>query len=131
MNAGQPDAENEPASPRARRRLSAQDSRERRRTLVTGALFAALCMLLVNAVVGENGYLATLTARREEGALKARLSRIRMDNQELQQAARRLSTDPAALEETARRELGLMKPGETLLVIHDSAPAPSSASASK
>jgi len=119
MDSVQPDADAEVAAPRSKRRFPAQDSRDRRRTLISGALFTVLCMLLINAVLGENGYLATLAARREEAALLARRSRLRLENQELKLAARRLTTDPSALEETARRELGLLRPGETLLVIRD------------
>ena len=85
-------------------------------------------MLLVNAFVGENGYLATLASRREAATLRTKLALVRMENQQLQQSARRLTNDPTALEETARRELGLMKPGETLLVIRDSKPAPNAPS---
>jgi cell division protein FtsB len=33
--------------------------------------------------------------------------------------ARRLRDDPAAIEEQARRELGLIKPGEVLFIIKD------------
>jgi len=117
MDSGQPDADTDVA-PR-KRRLPAQEARDRRRTLITRALFTVLCMLLVNAVVGENGYLATLAARRDEANLLAKRSRLRLENQELQQAARRLMNDPTALEETARRELGLLRPGETLIVIRD------------
>jgi cell division protein FtsB len=124
----QPDADVDAGAPRSKRRFPAQDARERRRVLISGTLFTLLCMLLVNAVLGENGYLATLAARRDEAALLARRSRLRMENYELQQAARRLTSDPAALEETARRELGLLRPGETLLVIRDiDRPAPGAA----
>ena len=110
-------------SPRARRRISAQDTRDRRRTLLVGALVTALGFLLVNAVVGENGYLATLAARREHAALVEKVTRLRVANQDLQQQSRRLVDDPTALEEAARRQLGLIKPGETLLVIRDTTPA--------
>lgn len=129
MNSGpSEDAADAPISPRAKRRVSAEETRERRRTFLVGALATALCMLLVNAVVGENGYLATLASRREEAALRTKLALVRLENQQLQQSARRLADDPAALEEAARRELGLMKPGETLLVIRDSKPAASTPS---
>jgi cell division protein FtsB len=129
MDSIQPDGDLEVAAARSKRRFPAQDARDRRRALISGTLFTVMCMLLVNAVVGENGYLATLAVRREEAALLARRARLRMENQELQQAARRLTSDPSALEETARRELGLLRPGETLLVIRDiDRPAPGAAS---
>ena len=37
----------------------------------------------------------------------------------LREEARRLHEDPAAIEEIARRELGLMSPGEKLFIIKD------------
>jgi cell division protein FtsB len=117
----EPDADETPLPSRARRRVSAEETRVRRRTLIVGALGVALFMLLVNAVVGENGYLATLASRREQRALEARVAALRLDNQHLQQQSRRLLTDPSALEATARQELGLLKHGETLLIIRDSA----------
>ena len=40
----------------------------------------------------------------------------------LREDARRLREDPAAIEEIARRELGLMSPGEKLFIIRDVEP---------
>ena len=107
------------SSERGRRRLTAQETRDRRRRVLTWALSLALGMLLVNALVGENGYLATKRAGREEAVLRAQVARLRVENQRLQQDGRRLQDDPAAVEETARRELGMVGPGETLIVIRD------------
>ena len=106
-----------------RRRRSPQDSRDRRRRVVIWALSITLCALFVNALVGENGYLATIRAEREKVALEAELARVRIDNQQLQQQSRRLQTDPSALEEAARGELDFIKPGETLVVVRDAKPA--------
>jgi cell division protein FtsB len=105
--------------PSRRPRTPAVAVRERRRRLALWLLSTALCILVVNALVGESGYLATVAARRELAALEGRVARLRLENQQLQQEGRRLETDPSALEETARRELGLVRPGETLIVIHD------------
>jgi len=78
---------------------------------------------MVNALVGENGYLATLRARQEYQSLTAEVSRMRLENQQLRNDIRRLRDDPAALEEAARRHLQLLKPGETLVIIRDHRPA--------
>ncbi len=109
-----------PPTPTIRRRRSSQERQERRRRLLTWVLSAVLCILLVNALIGDNGYLATVFASREQAALQAEVARLRLENQRLQQESRRLQDDPAALEETARRELGLIRPGETLVILHDS-----------
>ena len=107
-----------PATPRARRRLrSAEDTRDRRRRHVTYGLSLALCALLVNSIIGENGYLATVRYRAERAELAAAVARLRLQNQDLQEERRRLLHDPAALEEAARRSLGLMRPGEKLLIV--------------
>ena len=71
----------------------------------------------VVALLGENGYFATLRAEREHAEVEAALTRLRMENQRLREEARRLREDPAALEEAARRDLGLARPGETLVVV--------------
>jgi cell division protein FtsB len=115
-----------PATRRARRRLrSAEDTRNRRRRRLTLGLSLALCVLAVNSIVGDNGYLATVRYRAEQAELSAAVARLRLNNQRLQQERQRLAQDPAALEEAARRSLGLIRPGETLLIVR---PATSPAS---
>ena len=52
----------------------------------------------------------------------ARLTAIRQDNAALRQRSRRLGHDPAAIEETAREELGLLRRGEILFLIKDRRP---------
>jgi|SoiMethySBSTD1v2_1073268.scaffolds.fasta_scaffold158259_4 cell division protein FtsB len=109
--------------PRSRRRLrSAQDTRARRQRILIWGLSIGLCVLLVNALIGENGYLATLRSERENAIAMAALARIRLENRQLQQAAQRLKSDPKAVEEAARRELGMIRPGETVVVVRDAAP---------
>lgn len=92
--------------------------------MVTGGLSVLLTVLLVNALFGENGYLASLRARRDIAVLQSSVATLRFQNQTLQDESRRLRKDPLTLEETARRELGLIKPGETLIILHDAAAAP-------
>lgn len=89
--------------------------------MITYALGTITFVLVVNALVGENGYLATLRANRETVELKSRLRQLREENQEIQEQIRRLRSDPSALEEAARRDLRLGKPGETMVVIKDDA----------
>src|SRR6185369_6098265 len=82
------------ARPRVRRRLSAQEVRERRRRVVTWALSILLGVLLVNAFVGESGYLANLQAARDQAILEDTVARLRLENQALQLQGRRLQFDP-------------------------------------
>jgi cell division protein FtsB len=107
--------------------LTAQDRRRQRRRWLTYGLLAASGVFMVNALVGETGYLATLRARREYNAVMAEIVKIRLENQALVEEARRLRHDPAALEEAARRQLGLTRPGEVLVIVKDARTPPSSA----
>jgi cell division protein FtsB len=83
------------------------------------AIFAVSFVLVVNALVGENGYLATAQARREAAEIAAQIQQVQSENQRLKDEIRRLKVDPAALEEAARRDLRLGKPGETMIIIKD------------
>ena len=84
-------------------------------------LFIA-AVIVVDGLVGERGLLATLRARREYDELSATIARERTENARLREQARRLREDPAAIEEIARRELGLIRPGEKVFIIKDIAP---------
>jgi len=107
-------------SARARRRVrGGEDIRQRRRRILSYALIAGAAALMVNAVVGENGYLASLRAQRQYAALASQVTKVRLENQQLREQARRLREDPAAVEDAARRDLGLIRPGETLIVLRD------------
>ena len=83
----------------------------------------ATVVVLVDALVGEHGLAATLRARRIYDVGQARLARMRAENAALRDAARRLATDPRAIEALARTELGLIRPGEVLFVIKPAKPA--------
>jgi cell division protein FtsB len=81
-------------------------------------LFAAI-VLIVDGLVGDRGFLAMLRARRQYDELSATLERQRAENARLRDEAGRLRNDPAAIEELARRELGLIRPGEKVFIIKD------------
>lgn len=81
------------------------------------ALFALL--IVVDALVGDRGLLAMLAARRQQAELAATIARQQAENARLSEEARRLREDPAAIEEIARRDLGLIRPGETVFIVKD------------
>lgn len=99
-----------------RRRLTADEIQQRRRRFFSWGLTIGLGILLINALVGENGYLATIRAEREEQALAAEVARLRRDSEDLRHARERLQNDDAAVEEAAR-ELGMIRDGETVVTI--------------
>ena len=81
------------------------------------------CVLVIDSLVGDKGVLQMLKKRQEARALDQSLAAARAENARLRQEADRLRNDPAALEELARKDLGLIKPGEKLFILRDAPPA--------
>jgi cell division protein FtsB len=81
-------------------------------------LLAAI-VLIMDGLVGDRGLMAMLRARRQYDELSASLAHQRAENERLRNEAARLRNDPAAIEELARRELGLIRPGEKVFIIKD------------
>ena len=110
------------------KKLSSADSgtqqprRRRRRAIQYGLVFLG-CVVIVPGLVGEKGLLTMLKARQQYRALETSLTASRAENARLREEARRLKEDPSAIEDLARRELGLIKPGEKLFIVKDAAPA--------
>lgn len=100
----------EPPRPLARRR----DNPWLRRAIVF-----LTCVLLAEALFGDRGLAETLRARRDYRQAFARLASLRTENAALRDEARRLLDDPTAIESAAREELGLLRPGEILVVVKD------------
>ncbi len=84
-------------------------------------VFAA-SVIVLDGFFGERGLLAMLRARHEYDELAASIARQRVENSRLREEARRLKEDPGAIEEIARRELGLIKPGEKVFIVRDVQP---------
>jgi cell division protein FtsB len=92
---------------------------DRTRRIVQMLLLFIAAVIVVDALVGEQGLFAMLRARRQAEELAATIARTRAENARLREEARRLTDDPAAIEEVARRELGLIRPGEKVFIIKD------------
>ena len=97
--------------------------RQRGRRLVQYGLLFLGCLLFLDALVGEKGFVENLKARQQFQALERSLGRLKDDNERLRKEAELLRTDPQTIEGIARRELGLMKPGEKLFIVKDADPA--------
>jgi cell division protein FtsB len=91
----------------------------RRRQWVQGAVIFAGCVVLVNALFGDRGLVATTQARAESQRALATLTHLKHENAGLREQARRLQEDPLAIETLAREDLGLIRPGEILVVVTD------------
>jgi cell division protein FtsB len=95
----------------------------RNRRLVHVLLLFVAAVIVVDGLVGERGLLAIMRARQEGDQLAAAIAHQRVENARLREEARRLREDPAAIEEVARRELGLIRPGERVFIVKDVPPA--------
>ena len=94
----------------------------RSRRIVQLLLVLGATVIIVDGLVGERGLLAMLRARHEYDDLAASIGRQRAENARLRDTARRLREDPTAIEEIARRELGLIRPGERVFIVKDVPP---------
>ena len=101
--------------------LTASITRRGRR-VVRYVLGFVTVVLVIDAIVGEKGLLTLLKARRDFSAVEQSLYGARRENARLREEARRLREDPTAIEELARRELGLIRPGEKLFIVRDVPP---------
>jgi len=91
--------------------------------MATWALLVGGGVLLVNAILGENGYLATLQLRRTEAVLLHELAQLRLENRDLRDHRERLESDPDTIEHTIRERLGYIRPGEVAVIVHEPPPA--------
>ena len=108
--------------PRVRRRVRTdKGDRQRRKKIWSYGLLLLSAALMVNALIGEKGYLANLQAKQEFQDVSESLRQLKAENARLKEEAKRMQTDPAALEDAARKQLGMIKPGETLITLRDRA----------
>jgi cell division protein FtsB len=85
-----------------------------RRILVFGT-----CVLMLDALFGDRGLAETRRARRTFQQAEETVKRMKHENAGLREQIRRLKDDPGTIESVARAELGLIKPGEILVVVKD------------
>ena len=104
--------------PQVRRPVTGAVSPVRRRTIHILLVFVTV-VLVVDALVGDKGLMQTIRARRQHRELAASLDDVRRRNATLRENIRQLREDPAAIEALARRELGLLRPGEVLFIVKD------------
>ena len=104
--------------------MSKRQPSESRRTTRTRRIVQLLLLffgivIIVDALVGDQGLLVMRRANRQHAELAAAIASQRAENVRLRDEVRRLTEDPAAIEEVARRDLGLIRPGEKLFIIKD------------
>ena len=106
----------------ARRKTQSLGRKARNRKLLNIGLILVALVIVLDALAGDRGLLAMLRVRGQYNALASTIARERADNARLAERARRLREDPVEIEDVARRELGLIKPGEKVFIIKDVAP---------
>ena len=107
---------------RPARRLKEPRRRGHARRIVHALLVFVASVIVIDGLVGDRGWLAMLRARHQHEELAAMIARERVENARLREEARRLREDPQAVEEIARRDLGLIKPGEKVFILKDIVP---------
>jgi len=94
-------------------------SRKSARRFVRVALLWMAAAIAVAGLVGDRGLVGVWRAGRQSHDLTRQINQLREENKSLRETARRLREDPATIEDLARRELGLIRPGEKLFIIRD------------
>jgi cell division protein FtsB len=83
-------------------------------------LVLATLILIVDALIGDTGLVERLRERERFNDVKTSLETLKQENAALREQARRLrEEDPATIESAARRQLGMIKPGEVLFIVKD------------
>ena len=111
------------AAPLRRKRVPAPAPSFQWRTGLNYLLLFAAVVLVVDALIGDKGFMDTLRIRREWHELARSVDDLRAENTRLVEQVRRLKEDPATLEGIAREEHGMIRPGEILFILKDVKPA--------
>jgi cell division protein FtsB len=101
----------------SRQPLQLRPGRARRVIRLLLLFFAGI--VVVDALVGDRGLIAMRDARRQHDELATTIAHLRAENARRREEARRLKEDPSAIEEIARRDLGLIRPGEKVFIVRD------------
>lgn len=106
-------------SPAAGERQPIIKRRARTKRVIRLLILTFAATMLIDAIVGDQGVVGLGRARRESDHSTEHLRRLQAENDLMRERNRRLREDRDALEEAARRDLGLMRPGEKVFIIRD------------
>ena len=106
--------------PHTKKNSSSLFSTEKKRRFVQCFLLLVSSIFIADALLGKGGLIDSLEARKRFSQLQQEIFQLQSENKTLRIRARRLREEPSAIEETARRELGLIKQGELLFLLNDS-----------
>jgi len=89
-------------------RISIQKKRIHKKVLMLIVIIGALVFLFVN-----KNFQTLINLRKEIARLKQKLVGLEEENRRLKEELEAVKNDPEYMESLARKELGLIKPGET------------------
>ncbi len=87
-----------------------------RRRVFAGGLGFLVLVLLVTSFFGKKGLMDLRRSRRELRSFEAELAQLEAEKARLERELVELRRNPRAVELEAREKLGLVKPGEVVLV---------------
>ena len=102
--------------------ISMKDARLRRRAML--ALILIAIALTVHEVFGDRGYLALRRRRQELQTLQQQVEKLQKENEQLEKEIEGLKSDPKAIEQLAREQMKLAKPGELIYVLPEKKESP-------
>jgi cell division protein FtsB len=88
---------------------------------------AAALLLTLLVVAGIKSYRDLVAVRQQESALRQDVARTEQRIDDLRHRVERLRSDPATLERLAREELGMVHPGDVVIVLPPEEEAPAAA----
>ena len=97
--------------------LVVEKRRRAKRYLLIAGFGLALLLLLVHEIAGENGYLTRRQRRRQMETLVKEIERLKQDNLRVTQKIKDLRSDPHTIEQLAREQLRLARPGEVIVTL--------------
>ena len=80
-------------------------------------LLLVTILLVANAFVAERGLIALLRANQAHARLRQVIDTLRAENSRLHRYVEALRDEPRFIEDLARRELGMISPGEQLFIV--------------
>ena len=92
-------------------------ARPAERRWLRAVLMLVAMIVLADALIGEQSLASGRRARKQYDAVGAELSALRGENARLRDEVRKLRDDPDTIEYVARKNLGLARPGEILVVV--------------
>lgn len=104
-----------------KKKIEKETAEERIRALLKqyGSVMLGLLVLVmfVHDIFGTHGFLAMRRTQNEIRKVKADLDQLSKENAALEQESKDLKSDPRLIEKIARDDLGLARPGETIIRI--------------